>query len=69
MNTSPMLHGRQLHTSGYTVTTCCGRQAEVNRALSFWQSRMTRPGQRAEPLELVDLCALAHEVRVTWPRF
>jgi hypothetical protein len=34
-----------------------------NRERSFWQSRMTRTGQRAEPIELTDIHALARAVR------
>jgi hypothetical protein len=40
-----------------------------NRERSFWQSRMTRTGHRAEPIELADIHALARKVRRTCPQY
>lgn len=57
MHTTPILQGRPVNR------TTCGRLANQNRERSFWQSRMTVAGGRAEPVDLVDLRALARDVR------
>ena len=57
MNTIPMLRGQQVRNNG------CGRQALINVERAFWQSRMTKNGQRAEPIEVVDLRELARKLR------
>lgn len=41
----------------------CGRTACENDAIAFWQSRMTTPGARAEPIQLADLRELARSIR------
>lgn len=41
----------------------CGRTAVENDARAFWQSRVTKPGQRAEPIQLADLRGLALAIR------
>lgn len=53
----PTLNGNQVRNDG------CGRQALINDARAFWQSRMTTAGHRAPPPELVDLQQLARDVR------
>jgi hypothetical protein len=37
-----------------------------NDAMAFWQSRMTTAGHRADPPDLVDLEALARDVRACY---
>jgi len=41
----------------------CGRTGLQNDAMSFWQSRMTLAGQRAELPQLTDLRELAAKLR------
>lgn len=43
--------------------TADGREAVKNDERAFWQSRMTRFGQRAEAPELTDIPQLARDVR------
>lgn len=57
----PTLRGNQVRNDG------CGRQAAINDARAFWQSRMTKAGSLARPPDLADLSALARDVRRTWP--
>lgn len=57
MNCFPMLMGQQVRNDG------CGRLADENRIRSFWQSRMTAAGDRAEPPQLTDITALAQQIR------
>lgn len=57
MNCFPMLMGRQVRNDG------CGKLANENRIRSFWQSRMTTAGDRAEPPQLTDITALAQQIR------
>jgi hypothetical protein len=42
------------------------RQHLLNWERQFWQSRMTTAGDRADPIELVDIPTLAQQVRRTW---
>lgn len=53
----PTLQGNQVQPTG------CGRMAVDTLAIYWWQSRMSVAGERAEPPELVDLPALARQVR------
>lgn len=55
-----MLKGNQVRNDG------CGRMGELNRARYFWQSRMTRAGDRAEPIEVVNIAELATSIRKGW---
>ena len=57
MNWYPMLMGQQIRNDG------CGKLANENRIRSFWQSRMTAAGDRAEPPQLTDITALAQQIR------
>lgn len=50
--------------NGLLTNYGCGRTAEENRAMAFWQSRV---GFR-DPPGLTDLPALAIDVRTGWPR-
>lgn len=47
----------------FTRPTADGREAVKNDERAFWQSRMTRTGQRAEPPELTDIPQLARDIR------
>lgn len=47
----------------FTRPTADGREAVKNDERAFWQSRMTRTGQRAEPPELIDIEQLARDIR------
>lgn len=62
MITCPMLHGRPIRNDG------CGRTANENNKIAFWQSRMTTTGQRAEPIALTDIPELARQVRRGYAR-
>lgn len=58
----PVLKGKQV------AQYSCGRQAEENRERSFWQSRMTTAGARAELPQLTNIRALARELGATHAR-
>lgn len=60
MNTFPMFKGKQVRNDG------CGRIGNENRERYFWQSRMTRAGDRAEPIEVVNIAELATSIRKGW---
>lgn len=61
MNTTPMLRGQPIRNDA-AARTC----NEENRAVAFWQSRMTKAGHRAEPIQPTDVRALAIKVRKGW---
>lgn len=61
MNTTPMLRGQPIRNDA-AERTC----SEENRAVAFWQSRMTKDGHRAEPIQLTYVRALAIQVRKGW---
>ena len=42
---------------------CDGRIAMETTERAFWQSRMTRDGRAAPPVQLADLRQLAREIR------
>jgi hypothetical protein len=60
VNTTPTLHGIPQWHPG------CGYMMLHNDAMAFWQSRMTTAGHRADPPDLVDLEALARDVRACY---
>lgn len=57
MNTAPILHNKEVRNDG------CGRLAVESAERSFWQSKATVAGQRAEPFDLVDIPSLARDIR------
>lgn len=57
MSSYPTLYGQQVQQQS------CGHTALANLECSFWQSRMTVQGHRAEPVELVNLEQLARDIR------
>ncbi len=57
----PTLGGDQVRNDG------CGRTAMQTAERSFWQSRMTTAGNRAPWPQLVDLRAMALDIRRTYP--
>lgn len=58
MNPAPCLYGVEIPRN-----TGDGFAACENHAMAFWQSRMTRAGERAEPIQLTDLTQLAKDIR------
>ena len=50
----------------YVRPTSDGREAMDNAARAFWQSRMSGPGNVVRLPVLVDLHALAREIRRTY---
>ena len=50
----------------YIRPTTDGRLGCENDARAFWQSRMTRDGHRAEPVDLTDIPQLARDVRAAY---
>lgn len=63
VNTTARLNrqGRNVELTNYG----CGHIGMENHAIAFWQSRMTRNGEVAEPLQLTDIRALAKAVRAS----
>ena len=55
-----MFKGKQVRNDG------CGRIGNENRERYFWQSRMTRAGDRTEPIEVVNIAELATSIRKGW---
>jgi hypothetical protein len=65
MNTTPTLNWQGFHGPLWNY----GSRDELlaNRARAFWQSRQTTVGHVAPVPELVDLHALAADIRAHWP--